>query len=254
MVLLYVIFWACLALLISFAVALLLDLRGFREFALHPSPQGSASVGGLFTIRAGVLLLLTAAITAGATSPLWHSGFLSGRGEDRTVDPQLEGRVEEFEERVKHLGSPAGVLETVASWGRDEAEEGRRLNEMRCERSGPWTRPESEPLLASVPGSREEGSAAGCPEHYRTRLELFGGQEAVEVDVMTLMYSAPNCRELTPVDLMLSCPDAHRLYGSTVLTCDGLEPRWTRGGVEMLTVQAVEVERGCEPESDLNAR
>ena len=249
----YVGFAVCLVLLMSFAIALLFDFRGFREFALQPSPQGSASVGGLFTIRAGVLLLMTAAIIAGATSPLWHAGFRSETTiEPGPDDPESERRFAELKAQVKRLSSPAGVLETVESWDPAEAEAGRWLNEVRCERSGPWTPPEPAPLRASVPGTRREGIAAGCREHHNTRLQLVGvggNGEAIDVDVRTLMFLGADCRQLAgDVDLRLSCPDAHRLFGDAVLTCDGLEPRWTRGGWEVLKVRAAEVERGCERE------
>ena len=253
MIILQVIAWTCLVLFVLFALALLINFHDFREFALHPSPEGAASVAGLFTIRAGVLLLVTIAIIAGASSPLWrHAVLNSGASMETGPDPESERRLAELKAQVKHLSGPDGVLEAVRSWGLAEAEAGRDLNELRCRRSGPWTPPESAPLRASVPGTRPEGIAAGCHEHHNSRLQLVGvggNGEAVDVDVRTLMFWGADCRQLAgEVDLRLSCPDAHRLFGDAVLTCDGPEPRWTRGGWEVLTVRASEVERGCERE------
>ena len=234
----------CLVLLVAVVAALLFDFRGFREFALHPSPQGTASLGGFLTVRGGVLLLLTATIGAGATLPLWNSGAdeaTTGQDETRLIT-ELRQQVEDLQESVEDLRSVNGTLATVESWGPDESAARERLEQMASDRVGPWSLRESEELEVAVPGGIEAGMAAGCRQHYERRLELFGDgmRDTVTVQVGTLMYSASNCRQITGFDLKLSCADAHRLFGDSVLTCEGLDPRWpTRAAT--LTVHSVEI-------------
>ena len=241
-------FWVSLFLFLVAFAALLFDFRGFREFVTHPSPQGAASLGGWFSFRGSVVLLMTLAIVVGVFSPLLRPNSGSaGVAENemielRSENAALRGEVSTLAARITELGTPDGILRALSALVRDD-DLTSQLAAMAARREGPWSLPESEELLASVPGQVEEGFAAGCGAHHGRSLQLVGDgmRSTVTVQVATLMYQAANCRDIAGFDLMLSCPEANQMFGDSVLTCDGLTPLWTDGAPSLLAVHAVEV-------------
>ena len=245
MMIMSALFWVCLCLLLAVFAALLLDFRDFRAFVIHPSPEGAASVGGWFSFRGSVLLLMTLAIVVGVCSPLLTSRVSDdgSANEIQAKNSGLKDQVSELSNTVADLRTPDGVLGTIATWDRDDNVTA-KLAAMAGRREGPWSLPESEKLLASVPGEIGSGLAEGCAVHYEKTLQLVGDglRPTVNVDVDTLMYRAANCRDITGFDLKLSCPDASQIFGDSRLTCAGLIPLWADGESSLLIVQSVEVE------------
>ena len=233
-------------------VALLLDFRGFRKFATHPGPEGTASLGDLFSIRGSIVVLLTLALVLGVLSPLLLVPLRQNDGDEipsseieqsKEKNLILHGNIRELKAKIKELGTTQGILNTVKELKRDVLLTD-RLVEMAERQEGPWSLPESEELTASISGEIEKGFAAACSAYHKEYLEIIGSKmgRTVKVYVKTLIYKAADCREKIDFDLKLSCPDARHIFpGDSVLErCDGLIPEW-REKAEFLTVHAVVV-------------
>ena len=249
--LLCALFCVSLVCFVGVLVVLIWDFRGFREFATHPGPEGTASLGDWISIRGSVVVLLTLAIIVGVLSPLLTLLLEQNDGDEivgleiedlRLEIVTLEGDIRELEAKMKDLGTPEGILRTVAKLKRD-VHLTNRLVEMAEKQKGPWSLPGSEELTASIPGEIEAGSAAACSKHHERYLQIVGPQmgRTVTVHVKTLIYQASDCSDRISFDLKLSCPDAFHIFGESILTCSGLQPLWTDGKTRHLAVHAVEV-------------
>ena len=248
--LLSALFWVSIVCFFVVLFALLFDFRGFREFATRPTPEGTASLGDWISIRGGVVVLLTLAIIVGVLSPLL--ALLLEHDEEGTSAPvvedlrpevsRLQRQIRELTTKIDYLGTPEGILRTLADLKRD-VHLTNRLVDMAEEQEGPWSLPESEELLASISGEIEAGSAAACSTHHKRHLQILGPApgHTVTVHVKTLIYQASDCSKRVHYDLKLSCPDALDIFGETVLTCSDLQPDWTDGKAILLAVRAVEV-------------
>ena len=104
------------------------------------------------------------------------------------------------------------------------------IRRLQQQMQGPWARPNASRYAISVPVDIAPSVVRGCPEHFEKMITFFLlDGVTVESAVNGILFSAPNCAELSRVDFQVGCGVARQLFPRRIDQCfreDG--DRWPR--------------------------